>query len=265
MMLRCASMATAASPQSEHAGLRIAGPFTIPGLLGREFSDERTLSLGSAPAYVAARAGDDESVEYALVLGDALGRRSFMDLLYTLAPYQAHGPDRFARVIDNWHLHDRALTSSGSENLLLQHAASLKLSWHEFARHRELYISVFEDLSEGTRLLPVLAWRRRPDGVRRWQFDAEGGELIRKMIQSTPVLADLVASDQVHPDALTGLVTIPYFLPESRRGWRAWQPLVKNGKSNYVGPASVPVVALMHRRALLNSAIVRSAEACIDA
>ena len=31
-----------------------------------------------------------------------------MDLLYTLAPYKAHGPDRFARVLDNWALYDRA-------------------------------------------------------------------------------------------------------------------------------------------------------------
>jgi hypothetical protein len=35
---------------------------------------------------------------------------------------------------------------------------------------------------------------------------------------------------------------------------------VKDGKSNYIGPASVPVVALKHRRALLNSIFIKSVE-----
>jgi len=65
-------------------------------------------------------------------------------------------------------------------------------------------------------------------------------------------------------DALLGLVTVPYFLPELHKDWRAWQPLVKNGKSNYIGPASVPMMALLHRRKLLNSALVRSAEEWLD-
>ena len=63
---------------------------------------------------------------------------------------------------------------------------------------------------------------------------------------------------------MLGLVTVPYFLPELRKNWPAWKPLVKNGKSNYIGPASVPMMALLHRRALLNSALVRSAEEWLD-
>ena len=65
-------------------------------------------------------------------------------------------------------------------------------------------------------------------------------------------------------DALLGLVTVPYLLPELRKNWPAWKPLVKDGKSNYIGPASVPMMALLHQRALLNSALVRSAEAWLD-
>ena len=55
-----------------------------------------------------------------------------------------------------------------------------------------------------------------------------------------------------------------YLLPELRKNWPAWKPLVKDGKSNYIGPASVPMMALLHQRALLNSALVRSAEAWLD-
>jgi hypothetical protein len=65
-------------------------------------------------------------------------------------------------------------------------------------------------------------------------------------------------------DTLLGLVTLPYFQRELSKNWPAWRPLVKAGKSNYVGPASVPVMALMHRRALLNSAFVGAAERYAD-
>ena len=65
-------------------------------------------------------------------------------------------------------------------------------------------------------------------------------------------------------NALLGLVTVPYFLPELRKNWPAWRPLVKDGKSNYIGPASVPMMALMHQRALLNSVFVRAAEEWLE-
>jgi hypothetical protein len=75
---------------------------------------------------------------------------------------------------------------------------------------------------------------------------------------------EAAVSEAVHWDSLLGLVTVPYFLPELHRRWPAWRPLTKGGKSNYVGPASVPMMALIHRRALLNSALIRGAEAYID-
>jgi hypothetical protein len=241
----------------------VIGPIAIPDLIGRELTDERELSLAREPAYLARHERDDGEVLFAVVLGAPLVRRTLMDLLYVLAPYKAHGPDRFARVIDNWHLHDRALTSSGSENLLRQHAKSLKFSWHEFARHRQLFISMFEDSSESVRVLPVVTWVKNQAGTRRWEFGALDAALLRLLQASVPILRDDQAP-RLQLNSLLGLVTIPYFSPELHKNWRAWQPLEKNGKSNYIGPASVPVVALMHRRALLTSAFVKAAEARID-
>ena len=244
--------------------LKVVGPATIPRFVGREVEDDGTLTLCKAPAYVVRHVGEDGDARYAVVLGQALGRRALMDLLYTIAPYKAHGPDRFARVLDNWRLHDRAKTSSGSENLLLQHANSLKLSWHEFTRHRDLFIAIFEDETENTRVVPILTWEKSPGAIRKWRFNDLDRNLVQTLGQSVTILRGLDGEGQPEVDALVGLVTIPYFLPELRKNWAAWQPLVKNGKSNYIGPASMPVVSLMHRRALLNSAFIRNAEECID-
>lgn len=250
--------------ESEGAS-KILGPVSISDLAGRDVRDERSLLLAQTPGYVARQDREGGESDYTVVLGQTLGRRGLMDLLYTIAPYKAHGPDRFARVLDNWRLHDRARTSSGSESLLLQHANSLKVSWHEFARHRELFIALFEDEGESRRVLPVVTWEKSQGGARKWRFDGLDRTLVEALEKSVPILQGLSDSGQTELDSLVGLVSLPYFLPELRKNWRAWQPLVKNGKSNYIGPASMAVISLMHRRALLNSAFIRNAEKCIDA
>jgi hypothetical protein len=233
-------------------------------MIGREVADERGLTLASAPVYVARHDTAGEVVSYAMVIGQALGRRALMDLLFTLAPYKAHGPDRFARVLDNWRLHDRAKAGGASESLFLQHARSLGFSWQEFSRHRETFIATFEDQTEATRLLPVLSWVKAPAGTRQWRFDIASDPIAHSLETMLSEVHEAALSESLHPDSLLGPVTIPYFLPELSRRWPAWRPLTKGGKSNYVGPASVPMMALIHRRALLNSALIRSAEAYID-
>ena len=226
--------------------------------------DEGTLSLTGAPAYVVRRATGGGGARYAVVLGEALGRRGLMDLLYAIAPYKAHGPDRFARVLDNWGIFDRAKTNSASENLFLQHAKSLKFAWQVFGEHRDLFMAIFEDLSEATRALPILSWEKSASGMRNWRFDALDPTLARDIEEAVPIFGGADGPGRAEPDTLVGLATIPYFLPELRSKWHAWQPLVKDGKSNYIGPASMFVVALRHRRALLNSALIGGAEEYID-
>ena len=220
-----------------------------------------SLSLSQDPAYGVRQEHKNGSVSYALALGQAMGRRALMDLLYTLAPYKAHGPDRFARVLDNWGLHDRAAAGGGSQALLVQHANSLKLSWQVFTEHRPLFVAILADQAEDMRAVPVLTWERAADGTRRWQFDTPADALVQALETSGAIPASETTPDM---DALLGLVTVPYFLPELRKNWPAWKPLVKAGKSNYIGPASVPMMALLHRRALLSSALVRSAEEWLD-
>ena len=92
--------------------MRTSGPTTVPALLGREVKDERDLSLTQVSTYVLKLEGKDESL-YAVVLGQWLGRRELMDLLFSIAPYKAHGPDDFSGVLDDWYLFDRGETQLG--------------------------------------------------------------------------------------------------------------------------------------------------------
>lgn len=240
--------------------MQVVGPTTAEALAGRVINDELSVLLAHSPVYGVRVQLKSGVVRYTVALGQALGRRALMDLLYTLAPYKAHGPDRFSRVLDNWGLHDRAATNGGSQALFLQHARSLRSSWEVFSEHRRLFMSIFEDQSENTRAVPVLTWEKSEDGTRKWRFD----DLDKDTARALTAAGAARDSGGAQPDALLGLVTIPYFLPELRKRWKAWQPLEKNGKSNYIGPASVPMICLMHRRALLNSALVRAAETWLD-
>src|SRR5688572_32709254 len=74
--------------------MKLLGPTTPEDFVGRPLADELSLSLCHAPAHGVRQDLDDGTVRYAVLLGQALGRRALMDLLYTLAPYKAHGPDR---------------------------------------------------------------------------------------------------------------------------------------------------------------------------
>ena len=245
--------------QTDRDGRILAiGPVAISGLV--QGGHRGDLIPGLGPAYALRRDTEGGKMQYAVFLGEGLGRRALMDLLYALAPYKAHGPDRFGRVLDNWGLHDRALTSTGSENLLRQHADSLKLNWQVFTDHRQLFIDIFEDQTENTRVLPVITWEKSPDGSRTWLLDELDPAFVQAAERSIPGLRKLFGAPGLRIDPLVGLVAIPYLQPELHRKWRPWQSLVRNGKSNYVGPASVPVVALMHRRAILNSKVIHAVE-----
>jgi hypothetical protein len=249
-------------PRASASGpLTVLGPISIPGVAGGDAFDERSLALGSAPAFIVRRTGERGLVRHAVVFGGTLGRRGLMDLLYALAPYKAHGPDRFARVLDNWGLHDRAKAGGASENLLLQHVRSLGSSWKAFAAHREFFMAILRDESENTLAVPVIAWEKRPDGGRRWRLDTIDPALAQVIKESVPRPPELDSSMRLQLDGLVGLIMIPYLLPELAKGWPAWKPLVKGGKSNYIGPASVPMMALLHRRAILNSSFIRAIEA----
>jgi hypothetical protein len=103
----------------------------------------------------------------------------------------------------------------------------------------------FADRDDAHRVIPFVTWQKDADGKRRWLLDAEAP-----------------AGLEAQYDSLVGLVTLVYLQPELAQNWPAWKPLVKGGKSNYIGPASVPMMALMHQRAILNgSRLVRAVEA----
>jgi len=193
---------------------------------------------------------------YTVVIAAPLGRRALMDVMFALAPYKAHGPDRFGRVLDNWGIYDRAKTGGGaSTNLFDQHVRSLGNNWRVFAEHREVFMSTFKDTTEQYRVVPILTWETGSDGRRRWHIEPAEADVT--------FLEGLTGASEggLHLDALVGLVSLAFLQPQLARNWPAWRPLVKGGKSNYIGPASVPMMALLHRRAILNSGFVNAVEA----
>jgi hypothetical protein len=128
------------------------------------------------------------AITYSVAFDTPLGRRDLMDVLYALAPYKAHGPDRFGRVLDNWAIFDRAKTGGGaSSNLFEQHARSLGSNWRVFGEHRDVFVAAFADADGSFKVLPWVAWQTDASGKRRWLPDAK--------IEHVP--ADL------RPDALT--------------------------------------------------------------
>jgi len=217
--------------------------------------------LDDAEAVLATRI-DDGVVENYLMFDTTLGRRSLMDLLFALAPYKAHGPDRFGRVLDNWGIFDRAQNGGAASNsLFMQHVKALGVHWRAFEQHRDVFMRVFEDQAEGTRVVPVIAWQTGPGGTRHLLLDIDD---VEAMIAASLSTESAAGAKTLYFDPLVGLVTVPYLQPELTRRWPAWRPLVKGGKSNYIGPASVPIMSLMHRRALLNSGLIRAVEALDD-
>ena len=232
----------------------VRGPLSVDSLMPAQIDDERRFLLASAPFYIFRQHLDNRTL-YSILMDAPLDRRGLMDLLFTVAPYKAHGPDRFSRVLDNWALFDRAKTSATSESLMLEHAKSLRFSWQEFERHRDAFSGVLHGQTQS--VLPLIAWSNTALGRRRWEFSAPDPELLREIQEVRPG----TTGEQL--DTLVGLVAIPYLLPELCSKWRAWRPLVKGGKSNYIGPASVPVMALLNRQALLKSALIQRAEAYV--
>jgi hypothetical protein len=228
-----------------HAGVQ-RRLIRIADLTGSRVPDELHLEDANA---VILRHADDGSTRYVAALDTPLGRRALMDVLYALAPYKAHGPDRFSRVLDNWQIYDRALTGGGASNSLFQqHVKGLGDNWRIFAEHRAAFMSTFADTSETYRVAPVVSWETTADGKRRWLLDS---------IDTSP----FQASSVLHYDSLVGLVMLAYLQPALTKSWPAWRPLIKGGKSNYIGPASVPMMALLHRRSILNSRFIHAVEA----
>jgi hypothetical protein len=208
--------------------------------------------------YDAGRSGH----EYLACIGESLGRRGLMDFLAAIAPYKGRGLDDFSGVLDDWYLHDRALAGGASEKLLQEHMQSLRDDWLEFGRHRRLFVDILEDRTEATRLVPILRWQRLADGTRRWLFDAlepDQEDAVRGML--SPMLVTELPS-MLSP--LAGFLSVLYFLPETTHGWPEWKPLVAEGKSNYMGPAQVPVLALLNKAASLDSIFIERCEALAD-
>ncbi|HWC30175.1 MAG TPA: hypothetical protein VG845_08850, partial [Dehalococcoidia bacterium] len=231
-------------------------------LLRRDTAGDDGLSLWRASLCVWRYSASPAGNEYVACIAESLGRRGLMDFLAAIAPYKGRGLDDFSGVLDDWYLHDRALAGGASEKLLEEHMQSLRDDWLEFGRHRRLFIDILEDRSEATRLVPVLRWSRHPEGARQWLFDA------LEPVQEAAVrdaLGPMAPTDAVVTlSPLAGFLSVLYFLPELTEGWPEWKPLAAEGKSNYMGPAQVPVLALLNKAASLDSVFVERCESLTD-
>jgi hypothetical protein len=249
---------TRPEPSGTKPSAQVFGPTTPGRILGKSVDGPDGLSIASAPAFVIKSQPRPGLAQYVVLIDRRLSRRGLMDLLFAMAPYKAHGPDSFNRLLDNWRIFERAETSSGSMSLWMNHADSLGGSWRIFAEHRRPFLQVLEDRTEQQSLTPVIRWDNTK-GRRSLRF---GGltpsetALLNRLANET----EAAPEDQAF-DPLLGFLVIPYLVPELRKNWPAWKPLVKGGKSNYIGPASVPVMALLHRSPILRSDFIRAAEA----
>ena len=108
-------------------------------------------------------------------------------------------------------------------------------------------------------MIPYLSWTRDRTGRRAWRFPSPQFN-VEDQPALHPELAAVGGGGNGVLDALVGLVTVPYLFPRLSSGWPQWRPLVSGGKSNYIGPASAPMISLLHRRALLNSPLVARTE-----
>jgi hypothetical protein len=236
---------------------------TPAALLPDHIENEDGLSLWQAPLQVWRFDRQPDGREYLGVIGASLGRRGLMDFLAAIAPYKGRGLDDFSGVLDDWYLHDRALTSAPSEKLFRDHLESLRDDWIEFTRHRSLFVAVMEDRSEMTRLVPVLRWETPKDGARRWLYDSLTPDEDQVVRDAIGLVAPAGATVTLSP--LAGFLSVLYFLPELTLGWPEWKPLAVEGKSNYMGPAQVPVLALLNKRASLDSVFIARLEALTEA
>ena len=227
--------------------------------MGQSIETADGLSLWQARIYVWRYDADPSGHEYVACIAESLGRRGLMDFLAAIAPYKGRGLDDFSGVLDDWYLHDRAMSGGASEKLFREHMDSLRDDWLEFTRHRRLLVDIMEDRSENTRLVPVLRWHTTPDGTRRWLFDRpepHQEEAVRAaMSPEGPVDAHVSLS------TLAGFLSVLYFQPELTEGWPEWKPLSPEGKSNYMGPAQVPVLALLNKDRLLPNPLTEGLEA----
>jgi len=123
---------------------------------------------------------------------------------------------------------------------------------------------VMADRFDSRFLLPVLRWLRVGQ-TRRWLLDPI--EDAHEALLAKATGRDLGDFEAGRPagEPIAGLLAVPYFLPRLTRSWPKMKSLTPEGRGHFRGPAQVPVLALIHRRALLNSAFVKAAESLADA
>ena len=77
-------------------------------------------------------------------------------------------------MLDNWGIFDRAKNGGAASNsLFVQHVNALGVHWRTFEQHRDVFMRVFEDQTEGTRAVPVVAWQTGPGGTRHLLSDTD--------------------------------------------------------------------------------------------
>lgn len=112
---------------------------------------------------------------------------------------------------------------------------------------------------------PLLHWRKSENGERTWDFDFLSRNQLPSQI-SELVDKDTLSEEDRDPrlNPLAGLISIAYFSPDIVKQWPAQVGLPGGRYSQTMGPAQVPVLAMMRSNDLLNSEFLANLELYAD-
>lgn len=120
-----------------------------------------------------------------------------------------------------------------------------------------------EGLETSNVLVPAVRWVKHQDGHRDLNLDFLG-DSESGSARDLLTLPEGLPFDSRRVNLLTGLLAVAYFDPEVRRGWPKEMKLRRFGPKQFMGPAQVPVLALMRREQILDSKFFPAAEDYAD-
>jgi hypothetical protein len=123
-------------------------------------------------------------------------------------------------------------------------------------------VEVAPDSVQNTNVLyPVLRWKRDSHGNRLWDFTPitqKEGRLYRRLAQTS--VPSGLSFDSQRFNTITGALLSAYLQPDIRNTWHREVPLPGSDGAMLIGPAQIPVLALMKRNQLLGSELTESIE-----
>lgn len=113
-------------------------------------------------------------------------------------------------------------------------------------------------------VIPAIRWEKDSTGKRRFNFDSLDESFLAHSMSLMGEVPEGLTFDAQRFNTLVGLLAVAYLVPELRKRWPKDQSLVKEGRTNFMGPAQVPVLALQRSGQILRSEFFDRAEAYLE-